>query len=287
MTSAAWLAAGALGLAACRGNEGPRYLLWRIAGADSDVYLLGSVHVLRPADRLGGPAFERAYAAAQSVVMELDFDDVADSQLGDIMASMATDSGGLVENLGEDGYAQARDQAAEIGLDLEPLRRTEPWFAALGVTNMMLARLGFDPAHGVEAEVTVRARADGKPITGLETPEFQIGLFDGMPPDQQRALLFKSIEEAEQMPAQIETLIAAWTRGDERALHAELVTGFEQFPGLYRTLVEERNDRWVPQIVALLQGHEDHLVIVGALHLIGEGSVIDLLAQRGYRAERL
>jgi uncharacterized protein YbaP (TraB family) len=269
------------------GDESPRYLLWQVDGPASRIYLLGSVHVLRRGDNMHTPAIERAYAGSPALVMELDFDDFDAVALGGIMASKATDAGGLVESLGEDGYGKAAERAARLGLDLEPLRPTEPWFAALSITDMALDRLGFDSEHGVEARFASRARADGKPITGLETAEFQIGLLDAMPADQQRELLYKSIEEAEQLPRLLDEMLDAWRRGDERALRVELETSFEPFPDLYRSLIADRNERWMPAIDALLAEPGDHLVIVGALHLIGEHSVIRLLEQRGYRVIRL
>jgi uncharacterized protein YbaP (TraB family) len=269
------------------GAEAPRYLLWQVDGPASRVYLLGSVHVLRKGEDVRTPAIERAYAASSSLVMELDFDDFDVAALGDVMARKATDAGGLVESLGEEGYGRAAERAARLGLDLEPLRPTEPWFAALSITDMALDRLGFGAEHGVEAHFTERARVDGKPIAGLETAEFQIGLLDAMPADQQRELFFKSIEEAEQLPGLLEEMLDAWRRGDEQTLRTELETNFEPFPDLYRSLIADRNERWVPAIDALLAQPGDHLVIVGALHLIGEHSVIRLLEQRGYRISRL
>jgi len=276
-----------LGSAICRADPAPRYLLWRVDGPASHAYLLGSVHVLRNGDHVQSPAVERAYAASASIVMELDFDDLDAGALGSVMATKATDRGGLIESLGEEGYGRAAEQAARLGLDLEPLRTVEPWFAALSITDMALEKLGFDSSNGVEADFTRRARADGKRIDGLETPEFQIGLLDALPVEQQRELFYKSIEEAGQLPALLDELLDAWKRGDERALRDELATSFEPFPDLYRVLIVDRNERWLPQIVELLGGPKDHLVIVGALHLIGEHSLISLLEQRGYRVRRL
>jgi uncharacterized protein len=286
---ALWVLAGLLGLcSACReANDGPRYLLWRVDGPASHVYLLGSVHVLRAGEHVQSRAIEAAYRASAGLVMELDFDDLDDHALGTMMTSKATDGGGLAQNLGDDDYRRALDEAERLGLDLEPLSDTEPWFAGLAITDMALDKLGYDAAHGVEADFTRRARADGKAITGLETPEFQIGLLDALPPEQQRELLFQSLKEAGQLPALLDPLLDAWKRGDEAALKRELETGFAGFPDLYRTLISERNARWVPQIAALLATPQDHLVIVGALHLVGEHSVISALRRRGYRVRRL
>jgi uncharacterized protein YbaP (TraB family) len=265
----------------------PRFLLWRATGATNHVYLLGSVHVLREGDHVASPAVEEAYAAATRLVMEIDFDDLDSAALGELMSRRATDAGGLVESLGADGYAQAAAQAAALGLDLEPLRPTEPWFAALGVTEMALARLGFAADHGVESEFTKRALADGKPIAGLETAEFQVDLLDGMPVSRQREMFLKSIDEAAHLPELIDELLRAWQRGDERALRGELEETFAPFPDLYRTLIVDRNERWMPQLVELLAAPHDTLVIVGALHLIGDHSVIGLLEAQGYRVQRL
>src|ERR1043165_2134267 len=98
------------------GTEAPKpaYLLWRIDGPRCHVYLLGSVHVLRASDRLESPAIERAYTAARRPVMELDFDAFDAQACGEVMASKATDSGGLVDVLGEDGYASAVEQASQL-----------------------------------------------------------------------------------------------------------------------------------------------------------------------------
>jgi uncharacterized protein YbaP (TraB family) len=285
---ACWLAACLLCAgAAYAGERAPRYLFWRVDGPASNVYLLGSVHVLRDGDHVSSPAIERAYAASSGLVMELDFDDFDASAFGAVMAKKATDAGGLVENLGKEGYDRASEQAARIGLDLAPLRTVEPWFAALSITDMALEKLGFDSSNGVEADFTRRARADHKPIDGLETPEFQIRLLDALPAEQQRELLYKSIEEAAQLSTLLEQLLDSWKRGDEQSLREELDATFEPFPDLYRTLIVERNDRWLPQIDTLLHKPGDHLVIVGALHLIGEHSLISLLEQRGYRVRRL
>jgi uncharacterized protein len=283
---AAWTLAG------CGGGPEPAvqpapYLLWRVDGPRGDVYLLGSVHVLRAGDAVGGAATQAAYAAASGLVMELDFDDVDDATLGSIMFAKATDAGGLAEHLGEHDYARAREAAAALGLDLERMGSAEPWFAALGITEMALARLGFDAEHGVEAAFTARARADGKPIAGLETAEFQIGLLDALPADMQREMLFRSIEEAADLPAHIDELLDAWRRGDAEALRADLESSFEPFPDLYRVLIVERNARWLPHIRALLDEPHDTLVIVGALHLIGDDSVVGMLERDGYRVERL
>jgi uncharacterized protein YbaP (TraB family) len=63
----------------------------------------------------------------------------------------------------------------------------------------------------------------------------------------------------------------------------------ERFPGLYRRINVARNDAWVERLDARLRspGTEDTLVVVGALHLLGEDGVVEKLRARGYEVERI
>jgi hypothetical protein len=56
---------------------------------------------------------------------------------------------------------------------------------------------------------------------------------------------------------------------------------------LYDALVTERNSAWVESLERMLGDGHRYLVVVGALHLVGTGSVIEKLGARGHRVERL
>ena len=79
----------------------------------------------------------------------------------------------------------------------------------------------------------------------------------------------------------------AWRNGELESLSAELLDDFEQFPGLYETLVTERNQAWVPTLERMLADGGRGLVVVGALHLVGRDSVIELLRARGHDVVRV
>ena len=54
--------------------------------------------------------------------------------------------------------------------------------------------------------------------------------------------------------------------------------------GSYQSVLGARNRKWVPKIEALLNDEQNYLVIVGTGHLVGPGSVIDLLKKDGIGA---
>ena len=266
-----------------------RHVLWAVEGTRNTVYLLGSLHVLRPQDGQLPAAADAAYADAERLVMEIDMDDVLanPSSLVAAMESAALLPEGqtLSGVLGAD-YERVAERVKEVGLPLAMLDRYAPWFVATTLLQLELAKRGFSPELGIEQTLTRRAVADQKPIAGLETAEQQFAVLSGLPMQQQKRFLMMTLEETAQLDAEIEKLLAAWRGGDVEALGETLSAEYEEFPELYGPLTENRNRAWVTQLVDLLDDKDDYLVVVGALHLVGRNSVVDLLEQRGFDVEQ-
>ena len=259
---------------------------WEVHGKHNTVYLLGSIHVLRPSDYpLPQPVLE-AYARSKALVMEIDLDELNDPHTQSELLAAATlpEGQSLHTVLGEQRYAHAESLAKEIGVNLEMFDRFAPWFAAEAIEQLQLAQLGFKPESGVEMYFKERARTDSKAVTGLESAADQIGVFAGMPLDTQSEYLIASLEEARELPKDVDAMVSAWRRGDSRWFESELQSEFGKDQRLYETLLGARNRRWLPKIEALLNEDRDYLVIVGSAHLMGRGNVIELLKKDGIGA---
>jgi uncharacterized protein YbaP (TraB family) len=85
----------------------------------------------------------------------------------------------------------------------------------------------------------------------------------------------------------MDDLILAWRSGDIDFLEQTLLDDVSGYPELYDTIVANRNRLWVDTIDELLEQGEDYLVVVGALHLVGEDGVPQLLRQRGVRITQM
>lgn len=269
---------------AAAASDQPRHSLWSLQGKTNTVYLLGSVHFLKESEQLP-QALDDAYQASEVLLMEIDMDDLdpLEAQQVTMELGLLPDGQSLQQQLGQQSYAKLVTRAQEVGIDPSLLNRFQPWFAAMTLVQMQLMKMGLAPTSGVEQRFTARAVADKKPIHGLETVREQLGMLAGLPQQQQREFLLYSIEDADRMAREIDELLSAWRRGDSKALAKLLAEGFEQYPDLYRPLTTERNRRWLGQVEALLDDREDYLVVVGTLHLVGQGSLIELLERRGHR----
>lgn len=280
------LAAVLAALAPHAGAARDRSILWAVKGTHNTVYLLGSIHVLRPGDGGLPAAAEAAYADAEQLVMEIDMDDPASADPVELLGAMERTAllpqGTSLRDVLGDDYASVEGRARQAGVDLAVLDRFAPWLVAVTLMQVELARRGFAPELGIEHSLANRAGEDGKAIAGLETAEQQFAAMGGLPLGQQKRFLMMTLEESAQIDAQLDELLGAWRRGDAEALARLLSAEFEEFPELYRPLTVDRNRAWLDRIEGLLDDRDDYLVVVGALHLVGRHSVVDLLGQRGY-----
>jgi len=270
------------------GDDEPA-MIWVIKGNTNNVYLLGSIHVLRESDHPLPDVLEMIYDDAERLVMEIDMDDLDPVSTMRFLTSHGVLKGDktLQDIMGPKMYAEAEATAAAIDIPIDMLAKTEPWLAAITIEEMVMTRAGFSATHGIEMYLTGKAVADGKAITGLETIEEQLGFLDGLSIDTQNRWLLQAISEAGQTEKIISELIAAWRRGDVSFLEEILLSEFDEYPELHDSILINRNRNWVAPIMELLNEDDDYLIVVGAAHLVGEESVPDLLSKQGVRIRRL
>jgi len=264
----------------------PLHSLWELHGKHNTVFLLGSIHVLRPGDYPLSPAVMQAYSNSKSLIMEINLADMDLEQLQVEMltSAMLPDGKSLSDVLGPKRYARAETLARDVGVELATFDRFAPWFAAEAISQLQLVQLGFEPTSGVEMYFLERARSDGKSIAGLETVHDQIALFEGLSMDAQAEYLVSSLEQAHELPKEVDDMVHAWQRGDTAWFDGQLKSELGRDPVLYQSVLAARNRKWIPKIEALLNDDKNYLVIVGTGHLVGRNSVIDLLKKDGVGA---
>lgn len=261
--------------------------LWVVRDEDSTIYLLGTVHVLRPDTVWRSPAIDRAMAEADALWIEVEADDPA--AMKPLVRKYGLDPANpLSGKLTPEQKARLDAAAAGMGASgaaLEPLR---PWLAGLTLSIGPLVKAGYDPASGVESRLKAAARDAGKPIRTLETLEQQIGFFANLPPAVELAFLLSALDEMDSGPAMLDALVAAWSAGDMEALNELMVSEMAaDYPELYQALLVRRNKDWAGQIQTLLGGKGVSVIAVGAAHLVGDDSVQAQLLARDIAVERL
>jgi uncharacterized protein YbaP (TraB family) len=260
--------------------------VWTVKGKTNTVYFAGSVHAL-PKEHAHFPEqLERAYGAAQVVVLEVDLDDMDPLEAVQFITANGTlpPDKSLKDVVGDQDYARVSNLAATLGIPEMAITKLEPWAAALVLTQFALNKTGFDANLGIDMQITERAKKDGKPIEGLETVIDQLGVFDGRSFTEQTRFLLDSTDDAEHLGEDLQKLVDAWRNGDLGALEKEFAEERAKSPALYDALLVTRNHQWMPKIEALLHGGQDYLVVVGTLHYVGKDGLLELLKKRGFKA---
>ncbi len=272
--------------AASKGSGSPA--LWTLSDEDTTLYIMGTVHILRPEVEWKSPEIREAIAQADTIVFEADT--TSPDALRDISRFM------ISEGLFQDGRRLSGLLSLEdrqvleaalpaVGLPLDAIEPMRPWFAAINISLMQLTNEGFDPESGVE-KVIEAAVPDGASFEYLETAEQQLGEFTRLDDCEQVDFLIATALSLEEGHIMLDLLVDEWADGDVEGL-GHLIANPEMLgsEAVYDAILRNRNQRWVSQISAMLDEPGTRLIAVGAGHLAGPDSVIELLRAEGYSVE--
>ncbi len=285
-SAAAWLGAAGVALLASVSSHADetRHIFWEVKGAHNSVYLLGSVHLLKSGESTLPPEIMQAYRRSSTLVMELNLNEASvDSLMGSgTETALLPEGETLSRALGPELYASFLVHAQRLGLPAESLERFQPWIAAMALEQMTLVQAGYEANAGVDMQLTQNAAADRKPIVALETMGEQMGFFSHLALDEQRQFLRSTLKDLDTAGSDTAAVVRAWQHGDVRELERLFREETADSPQLMRLLTTDRNRKWLPRILALLNDDHDDMVIVGAMHLIGDDGLVALLKRQGY-----
>ena len=262
--------------------------MWAVKDADTTIYLLGTVHVLKPGLSWFDGAVRQAFDKSDELMLELVLPE-DQAEMAKITFSLAMDTSGktLPQKLDPEALKAYQAALTGLGLPANAFDAFKPWFAGVTLSVLPLTKLGYNPEEGVEKQLTAAAKAATKPISGFETLEEQLGFFDKLPEDQQVAFLNSTVKDIDQLGPTLDSLVLLWGKGDPKKLAALMNESMVATPELTKTLLWDRNARWADQIKARMDKPGTVFVAVGAGHLAGQHSVQDYLKARGLKAKRV
>ncbi|WP_442680555.1 TraB/GumN family protein [Sphingomonas sp. ASY06-1R] len=262
--------------------------LWKLADADTTIWLFGSIHVLPAGTQWLSPRIRQAIAGSQSLTLEIaDLDSQNVPALVQAMGR-ADNLPPLLDRVPAGKRAALTKIVAASGYPPATLDRLKTWTAAFFLTAVALQQAGLSKNDaGVEPQLTELFKAQHKPIEGLETARQQLSFFDRLPEKSQRAFLVATLEEPKKARADFDRMVAAWARGDPAALARAFAEDPEFTPELRDLLIRERDRNWADILAKRLDQPGTIFVAVGAGHLVGPDSVQKMLAAKGLKVTRI
>lgn len=263
-----------------------RPALWKIEDADTTIYLFGTIHLLpKGLSWFAGP-IEEAFTSSDEFVSEIAESDPAAVQRVMIAKAFLPPDQTLRGLLAPAEKAALERALAGNKLPPNAVDRFKPWYAGVYLSTVPLLSSGYAAENGVEATLEARSKTLGQRRVGLETVEYQLGLFDGLPADVQRRYLVEIARHSSSIRSELGNMVEQWKRGNAAKL-AELMNADEDDPHMVEVLLTGRNRAWAQWIKARMDRPGKVFLAVGTGHLAGKNSVIEQLTALGYKVTRL
>lgn len=272
--------------AAAAGAAAPdRGLLWRVTRDGHSSWLFGTLHVGKPAWARFGPRLSAALQASDVLALEIDPADPA-------LAEALTENGAQPE-LPEALQQRLAQAYARECVSAGALAALHPVLQATTLTVLDARWLGLDAGYAQEQLLAGDARARGRRVVSLETAAQQKSALVPTDPAEAQAVLEQTLGQLEDTSGRrvLARLAQAWEHGDLAALEDYEswcdCASTDDERALMRRLNDERNPALADGIAALHGQGWRVLAAVGALHMTGPQALPRLLAQRGFKVERV
>jgi uncharacterized protein len=269
-------------------------LLWEITGKGltKPSYIYGTIHLIPKADFFLTDATKKALGESQKVMFEINMKDMQNPMMliGIMTKAMMPRGQKLRDLISAEDYALVKARFEQIGMPLPMLEMIKPMFLSAmvdggGENPMDSTTKGGTTAY--EMEIMKIAEKDKKEMGGLETMEFQMGIFDSIPLKTQAEMLVKSIKSVNHGDSEFKAMVEMYKNQDIEAMAGSMKSGDANELSKYESiLLTNRNKNWIP-LIAKNSAGKSTFYAVGAGHLGGEMGVVNLLRKEGFTLKAL
>jgi uncharacterized protein YbaP (TraB family) len=267
--------------------------MWTVKGVHGTVYLFGSVHVMKPGVDWETDKVKAALKGSDTLYLEVaDMDPESMKAMQPMVLQMGMDAEHPLSTKISKDDVELMDKAVKaLGMPgesmFEPMR---PWMAYLTLSVLPAIQAGYQPDSGIDEKLLAEGKGETKPVKGFETAEQQLHYLADMPETEQVELLHQALVDLPKSTAQMDEMVADWTKGDVEkiaAMENDEMKG--KYPALYQKLLVKRNENFAAALTTILKDPKTGTVFVtiGAAHLAGPDSVMKMLEKNGFTAVRV
>lgn len=286
-------------------NSGLTPAVWKVTDPESgnSLYMMGTIHIIPQSEQVVPQYALDIYEQSDGVAVEYDVTRLS----GDMVAAfkylsyfVIEDGTTITDHISEETYERAKEYLTEAGYYQEGIESYNSAYWSNMVSNAALLSIDGIDSTGIDAYFIGMAKEDGKEVRDIERLETQMEaitcLSDGYNEWTINSVLDEISVDGYEIALEEEymALYNAWVSGDTAAFDGISETEDSEVPAEYAEEYAEYNRRLLPERnVGMADAAEQYIkngdsifYMVGFGHFCGEGSVIDLLAQRGYVVEQ-
>lgn len=277
-------------------------LLYKISGKglQKPSYIIGTYH-LAPVSFVDSiPGLRGALAESEQVYGEIETADMTSPEnIAKMQQAMMLPEGKtLTELLTPEQMQKLNATMRELlGVDMsnpmvaQQMNKMLPQALVTQLTVIMYLKKhsGFNPTQSFDDYFQQQAVAQGKPVGGFETMDFQLqALFGSISIERQIELLMCFLNNREWEESQVDNIVEAFFAQDlnriEAAMDEKQDNSCDATDEENELLIYGRNATWLKKMPEIMQ-QKSTFFAVGAAHLVGERGVLAGLRNAGYLVE--
>ena len=264
--------------------------IWEVKSSHNTLYLMGSIHFANPDFYPLRHEIETAFSKSDHLAVEVDIANIDPIQTQSYLFRVGTYTGNetIRDHIDASTYKLLIQHLTTRNLPSELFIKYKPGMIIMSLTSLEIMNLGLSPNQGIDVHFLNRARGKKK-IVELETLEQQLDLLLNL--DESGQMLRQTLAEFDDYPELMKSLTDIWQRGDAAQLDELLIKKpLREFPDsrpAFEKIFLQRNLKMAKKIEGFLHSNNNYFVVVGAGHLVGERSIVDLLQKAGFQIKQL
>ncbi len=249
-------------------------------------YLYGTIHIAKAYFYPLSAPVRKAYAQANTVVVETDTSDESSNR--SVIGKLSYGVGDKLQNhLTPSTWMTLGEMAAE---SLQQFQFYKPVLVAMGLTVSAGMQLGYDPAHVLDRHFIMAARKDKKNLIELDSVHYQADVLASLTDEEGDAILINTLNSFKNgdISREFNRMSEAWLAGDADKLAQINLDASNRDIGskkITQKLMDDRNPEMAKKIQDLMLAGKKLFIVMGSGHLAGENNLLALLQQQGLQVK--
>lgn len=262
--------------------------LWRISKDSRVSYLYGTIHLAKFDWMFPGKQVMQAIRATDTIALELDMLDK------NIQADMANRMAKFQSKALPAALDKRMRKQAELNcISYDSIASLTPELRVVALSMMVGRKIGLETGYAIDAVLAGIGHKANRSMISLESPELQLSVLQMHDTSETLAFVESSLDEMEtdRSLKMLDRVAKSW----DDANYAEmehfnewcecLNTEVERV--MMKRLLDDRNPELALKIDAIHSGGKQVFAAVGSLHMFGPLGLPTLMAQRGYKVEKI
>ena len=256
--------------------------VWIAEKDNNKIILAGSVHLIHPSQLPLPTEYLKAFDASQRIVFEIDLAEMTSLTSAAKMMQAFQLQGTTLDKTLKPAVWRKLQQVMQIYNVPATLMMFDAAFMSFSLPMIIWQQQGYQ--EGIDKVLYDKAKQQGKTVVGLETFDQQLAALASLKQINPNILIEETLKGLTDPEFALDTLVKQVYQGETTAIEEQLVHyQTKDMETFYQNLLVKRNQAWISQITRYATDNTPTMVVVGAMHLVGDDSVLKLLEEKGYQ----